>query len=321
MTLKANGAAAVRREQMHDRRGAAPAWLGFISGALCAIIWGVQAAVSRQSVADGLTTGDVAILRFATAGLLLLPIALRTCRPFPFGPLGWRRAAVLSILAGTPYSLVLVGGVAFAPALHSSVITPGLIPLVAAGLAYFFLNEQLATANLVGLALVTVGVGVFSWEALADAPTREGAWRGDLLFVLAAVMWGLFTLLAKRWGADAVSATATICVLSLLTLPLWAGLLPLRLVAARPSALVLQALYQGVLVGVVALFLYASTVRFLGAVRAALFLPLVPVITALTAAALLGEIPSISEVLGMLIVMAGMALALRPGATSAQSGR
>ena len=51
-------------------------WLGFILGALRALFWGVQAIISRQSVADGLTAGDVAVLRFATAGLLLLPVAL-----------------------------------------------------------------------------------------------------------------------------------------------------------------------------------------------------------------------------------------------------
>jgi drug/metabolite transporter (DMT)-like permease len=285
-------------------------WLGAAFGVVCALIWGVQAVVSRQSVADGLTTVDVAVLRFATAGCLLLPVAWRWCRPFPVGQLGWRRALTLSALAGVPYSLVLVGGIAFAPALHGSVIAPGLIPLISAVLAYLMFGERASPLQLAGLCLVAAGIGVFSWEAFANTPEREGAWRGDVLFVIGAFMWAYFGMLTKRWRADAIEATATICVVSFLTLPLWAGFLPLRLGATAPSALALQAIYQGALVGVVSLFLYARSVVLLGPARAALFLPLVPGVTALAGVVWLGETPSLSEVAGMVIVMAGMALAL-----------
>jgi drug/metabolite transporter (DMT)-like permease len=288
-------------------------WLGLAFGTLCAVIWGVQAVVSRQSVLDGLTTGDVAVLRLLTSGLLLLPLALKN-RPFPVGRLGWRRALVLTALAGTPYSLVLVGGVAFAPALHSAVLAAGLIPVISAGLAFFVLRERPSASKIIGLCLVVVGIGVFAREALALAPAREGAWRGDLLFVLSAAMWSLFGLLARRWAIDAVATTVTICVLSLLTLPIWIGFFPLRLATVAPSAIVLQALYQGVLVGVVSLFLYARTVALLGVMRASLFSSLLPGVTALAGFVLLGEIPTTSEMIGTLIVMGGMFLAFRSNA-------
>jgi len=285
-------------------------WLGFAFGLSCAVIWGVQAVISRQSVIDGLTTGDVAIIRLLTSGLLLLPLALRN-RPFPVGRLGWGRALVLTALAGTPYSLVLVGGVAFAPALHSAVIASGLIPLFSAALAFMVLKERPTASKIIGLGVVVIGIGVFSREALALAPAREGAWRGDLLFVLSAAMWSLFGLLARRWAIDAIAATMTICVLSLLTLPVWAGFFPLRLASVAPSAIVLQALYQGVLVGVVSLFLYARTVALLGVTRASLFSSLLPGVTAFAGFLLLGEVPSISEIVGTVIVMSGMFLVFR----------
>src|SRR4051812_6855317 len=289
--------------------GNAP-WLGFAFGISCAVIWGVQAVVSRQSVIDGLTTGDVAIIRLLTSGLLLLPFALKD-RPFPVGRLGWGRALVLTALAGTPYSLVLVGGVAFAPALHSAVLASGLIPLFSSGLAFLVLKERPSAFKIIGLALVIIGIGVFSREALALAPAREGAWRGDLLFVLSAAMWSLFGLFARRWAIDAVAATVTICVLSLLTLPVWAGFFPLRLATVAPSAIVLQALYQGVLVGVVSLFLYARTVALFGVIRASLFSSLLPGVTAFAGFLLLGEVPSMFEIIGTLIVMSGMFLVFR----------
>jgi drug/metabolite transporter (DMT)-like permease len=65
-------------------------WKGLAFGTLCAVIWGIQAVVSRQSVADGMTAVDVTILRFVGAGIALLPFAIRL-RPFPVGVLGWPR--------------------------------------------------------------------------------------------------------------------------------------------------------------------------------------------------------------------------------------
>jgi drug/metabolite transporter (DMT)-like permease len=284
-------------------------WKGLGLGILCALIWGVQAVVSRRSVFDGLSAADVTILRFLVASAVLLPVALGM-RPILVGELGWRRALVLTLLAGAPYTLILVGAAAFAPALHNAVITPGLIPIMAMLLGFVVLGQRPGPMQLFGIGLILAGIPVFSWDALTGTPARAGAWRGDLLFVLSSVMWAYFGLLAGRWRVRPVAATASIAIVSLLGSPLWAMLVPMRLSSASLAAILLQAVYQGLLVGVLATFLYMRVVMLLGSVRAALFLPLVPIVTALTGAVLLGENPSTLELAGMLLVVAGMVLAL-----------
>ncbi len=286
-------------------------WLGLGCGLLTSLIWGVQAVVSRQSVADGLSAADVTILRFAVASLLLLPLALRRMRPFPVGRLGWRRALVLTALAGAPYALVLVAGAAFAPALHASVIVPGLIPVMTVALAFAVMGERPGILRLLGLALVLAGICAFGWQAFGPIGTQESAWIGDLFFVANAVLWSVFGLLARRWGTEAIDVTIATCLLSLLLLPVFALIMPIRLGEVAWPAIALQAVYQGALVGVGALFLYTKAVELLGAARATLFLPLNPVVTALAGAVLLGEYPSTIEVAGMLLVIAGMSVALR----------
>ncbi|WP_332685064.1 DMT family transporter [Bosea sp. (in: a-proteobacteria)] len=285
--------------------------IGLACGLLCALIWGVQAVVSRQSVADGFSAGDVTILRFIAASLVLLPFALRRLKPFPVGRLGWKRALVLTALVGPTYSLILVGGAHFAPALHSSVISPGLIPVCTALLAFLVLGERAGRARLAGLGLLVLGIAVFSYEALANTPTREGAWIGDLLFVLIAVIWSVFGVLCRRWGADAVEVTMATCLLALPFLPLLALVQPINLAQLPLPAIALQAFYQGVLVGALALFLYTQSVATLGAARAALFLPLVPVVTAVASAVLIGEHASLQEIAGMGLAVTGMVVALR----------
>lgn len=285
--------------------------IGFACGILAAVIWGIQSVVSRQSVVDGLSAGDVTILRFLAASLVLLPFALKRLKPFPVGRLGWKRALILTALVGPSYSLFLVGGAHFAPALHSSVISPGLIPVATALLAVLVLGDRINPLRVVGLAIIVAGIVVFSFEAMANTPTREGAWIGDLLFVLIALLWSIFGLLARRWGADAVEVTMATCLLSLPLLPLLALVQPIHLLQVPLAAIALQALYQGVLVGAVALFLYTQSVAILGAGRAALFLPLVPVITALAGAFLLGEQASTLEIAGMALAVTGMLVALK----------
>lgn len=286
-------------------------WLGFACGAGAALVWGVQSVVSRQSVADGLTAADVTILRFLAAGLVLLPFALKRLRPFPVGRLGWRRALILTALIGPSYSAILVGGAHFAPALHSSVISPGLIPVCTALFAWWVLGERASKARLTGLSVIVLGVALFSVEALGNTPTRAGAWIGDLLFVSIAVLWATFGLLARRWGADAIEVTMATCLLSVPLLPVMALVMPVNLAQVPLQAIALQALYQGVIVGAAALFLYAQAIAILGAGRAALFLPLVPVVTALSGYLLLGERASATEIAGMALAIAGMVIALR----------
>lgn len=286
-------------------------WLGIGCGLLTSLIWGVQAVVSRQSVADGMTAADVTILRFLVASLILIPLALRRMRPFPVGKLGWRRSLILTALAGAPYALVLVAGAAFAPALHASVIVPGLIPVMTVALAFAVMGERPGMRRMLGLALVLAGIGAFGWQAFRLQGPQDSAWIGDLFFVANAVMWSVFGLLARRWGTDAIEVTIATCLLSLLVLPIFALTMPVRLGDTAWPAIALQAVYQGALVGVGALFLYTKSVQLLGAARATLFLPLNPVVTALAGILLLGEYPSALEIAGMLLVIAGMSVALR----------
>lgn len=290
--------------------GGRSALFGFACGAGAALIWGVQAVVSRQSAADGLGPVDVTILRFLTAALVLMPFALRRLKPFPVGRLGWRRSLALTLLGGAPFATVLVGGSTFAPALHTAVIGPGLIPVFTAILSYAWLKERTPPARILGLALIVAGIGLFSWRAVLEIGQGE-AWRGDLLFVTAAAMWSVFAILAKRWGADAFDLTITLSILSLALLPVLALLAPVKIAAVGIAPLALQALYQGLLVGVGSVFLYATANQVLGAARATLFLPIVPAITAIASALLIGEWPSLTEVLGMVVVMTGMTVAIR----------
>jgi drug/metabolite transporter (DMT)-like permease len=70
----------------------------------------------------------------------------------------------------------------------------------------------------------------------------------------------------------------------------------------------LQAVVQGVFAGPAAIYLFTRAVVLLGAGRAAVYPSLVPPFSLLLGFLSLGEVPSISQLVGLAIVIAGFRL-------------
>jgi drug/metabolite transporter (DMT)-like permease len=281
------------------------------------LLYAGQFVLSRWSIQRTLSLWDLAALRFAAAGLLLLPVVLRHGLAGAAG-LGWGRSLVLALSAGGPYTLIMFAGLALAPAGHGAVIIPGATPVVSTMLVWLWFGQRPWPARLAGLALVVAGLVLVGWPGISGA-AGEGVWLGDLLFIVAGVLWGLFTVLARRWQVDPLRATAMVWTLALAYLPIYGAFAGASLLQAPRGEVVFQALYQGVGVAILALALYAWAIRELGASIASLLMPLVPVLGMLLAVPVLGEVPGPVQLVGMLAVSVGMALAARrapPGAPS-----
>jgi drug/metabolite transporter (DMT)-like permease len=284
--------------------------LAVAAGVTATLLYGGQFVVSRWSIQRTLSVWDLAALRFATAGLLLLPVVLRHGVAGAAG-IGWRRAVVLAVCAGAPYTLLLYGGLALAPAADGAVIITGATPVISAALVWLWFGERPWPARLAGLALIVVGLVLVGWPGMAaGAGTRT--WLGDLLFAVDAFLWGGYTVLARRWQVDPLRATAVVWTLALAYLPVYLALAGGRLLAAPRGEVLFQALYQGVGVAIVALALYSHAIRALGASAASLFMPLVPVFGTLLAIPVLGELPAPVQLAGIALVSLGMAVAATP---------
>jgi len=268
--------------------------------------------VTRWSLLGTLTPWDLAALRFGVAGLLLLPIVVRHGLGHAAG-IGWGRAVILAIAAGAPYTLILYAGLALAPAGHGAVIITGATPVVSTLLVWFWLGDRPSATRLCGLPLIVAGLSLVSWPGL-HGEHAAATWLGDLLFAVDAVLWGLFTVLARHWRVDPLRGTAVVWVLALVYLPIYFFAFGGRLLAAPRTEVLFQGLYQGVGVAIAALALYAWAIRVLGASAASLVMPLVPIFSVLLAVPVLGEIPTAVQGVGILAVSVGMVLAARVGA-------
>ncbi|HEX7683440.1 MAG TPA: DMT family transporter [Trinickia sp.] len=283
--------------------------LAVLYGVLAALIWAGQPIVSKFGYHVGITAVDQTFLRYATSGLLLLPFIISRCGRNAFG-LGWKRAALLMLAAGPLYSLILIGGLAWAPASHSALIYPALTPIFSA-----LLMKRLAGRSehipLPGLALLVAGVVFIGLANLfhQQAQPLVHAWRGDLLFALAALVWAVYLLLVRRWKADPftvvgiVQMSAALYVLPYLA---WKGV---SVFHADWRQLALQALYHGVGVSIVAVTLINLAVRALGA-KASMFTALVPPFGVGFAIVLLGEPATLPLLVGTGAIATGLAWSL-----------
>jgi len=94
------------------------------AGVVAVLIYGGQFVASRFSLQQTLSPWDLVALRLGVAGVLSLPLAIRRGLPGAAG-IGWRRAIVLAITVGAPYTLILYSGLAVAPAVHGAIQAAG----------------------------------------------------------------------------------------------------------------------------------------------------------------------------------------------------
>jgi drug/metabolite transporter (DMT)-like permease len=293
------------RLELSDTRPRARTALAVSAAVLAMLIYASQFVLSRWSMQRTLSLWDLAALRFTVAGLLSVPIVIRHA---PAGARAWRRIAVLSVTVGAPYTLIMYAGLTRAPASHGAVIITGATPVFAALLAWLWLGERQRPSKAFGLTLIVIGLVLVGWPELAAGGP---AWLGDALFIVAAVLWALFTVAARRWRIDPLPVTAAVWVLALPYVPLYAVVAGRRVLDAPRGEVIFQALFQGLGVAIVALALYAWAIRVLGDGTAALFMPLVPIFAVLLGALVLGEVPASVQIVGIAGVIAGMVWAVR----------
>lgn len=271
-------------------------------------IWVGWILLTRYGVTTTLSPYDITALRFACAGLLLAPIVYR--RGWGLGTVGVNKWLVIVCGAGVPYVLIASSGLQFAPAVHAGALIPGTMPLWAALLAMFFLKEKIAGVRKLGLMLIPVGIVIFVGTGLTDFAT--GNWRGHLLFLLAAMCWASFTVAMRSAGQSGFTplhAASVVSVISaIIYLPVYALLLPHRIMEAPIGPIITQTIYQGIFVSIISLFAYARSVSILGASLGASFASLVPVLAMLTAIPLLGEWPKASDYIGIAAITFGVFL-------------
>ncbi len=286
------------------------ALIGVLCGTGAALGWAAGFAAAKHGVSVGFTPPEIAFHRFFWSGLLLIPIAMRQ-GVVHLGGIGWRHGMVLMLLGGPVQAVMAYTGFTLVPLGHGATIQPACAALFGITLAALWLREYISLSRVIGAAIIVGGLMVFGAESLATIG-REGV-GGDLLFVCAGLFWATFGTLLRQWHVSGTRAAAIVGTLAVIVFaPLFAvfvgfhGMLHMGL-----KENLIQIVVQGVLAGVLPIFLFARAVMLLGAGRAAVFPALVPGFALIIGFVGLGIVPSWPQLFGLAVVLIGFRFALR----------
>jgi drug/metabolite transporter (DMT)-like permease len=275
---------------------------GALFGLAAVSIWAGNIVVAGLGLRSSLTPWDITAIRFAVAGLVLLPFLMR--RGLALDRLGWLGVAAL-VLGGAPTVMLANAGLLFAPASHAGALFPGVMPLMVAVLAAVTLKEAFTPQKKAGFVLIATGVVGIVWGSGGTIGTTQNI--GHLFFLGAALTFACYTVAMRRARLDGLHAAAISAVGSMLIyLPPYAILAGSGLFDASPGAIALQALVQGLLTAVVSYVAYGLAVGILGASSGAAFAASCPAMTAFMAIPILGEWPSAIDWMAIALISVGV---------------
>lgn len=278
-----------------------------------AFIWGANFTVIKVAFEFVSPLGFNA-LRFPLAvAVLVVGLVLRRS-PLP------RRSdlgliVLLGVLGHVGYQLCFIIGLEATTAGNSSILL-ATSPLWTAVLAGTLGGERIPAhlwagmaATLLGIVLVVLGGSTNNLLLARDTL------KGDVLMLIAALLWAGYTVggqpLVERYGALPVT-TWTVAVGMVGIVAFGAGSLDVELLTTLPARVWLAILYAGALgIGLAYLIWYAG-VKVLGSTRTALYSNVIPVVALAVAWVWLGETPTIVQLAGAALVLAGVGWARRP---------
>lgn len=280
-------------------------WIGY--GLLLATltIWGSFTLISRIAATNALTPWDVSGLRFAAAGLVLIPIQ-------------WYRGQLGLLLDLRLFGLALIGGLAYAnfaylgfnyaPAAHAAIWLNGMLPFWMALSAFLVLKEPFSRDIQISLLVIMLGLlGMVSFMWYENSFHLS---IGDLFFLLASACWGFYSAYLKKWSFPPWTAMSSVAIWSaLLYLPIYLLFLPKGLADASWTLILVQSVFQGWFVVILAMLTYIGAIERLGAFKAGSLLALAPLLAALAAVPVLNEPLTPALIVGLVAVSVG---ALQP---------
>ncbi len=264
---------------------------------------------------DGYGPGELALLRFATASLVLAGYALATRMRLPERR-DLPRIAVAGLLGITIYHLGLnFGEVRVSAGAAALLIAAG--PVFTAMMSAAFLRERLTAVGWGGIGVAFAGVALISFG-------ESGGLRfepASLLVLLAAVSTAGYFIVSKQ-GLRIYSP------LEFTTYIIWAGTIPLlffapglarQLPQAAPSA-TLAIVYLGVFPAAIAYVLWSYALARMPASILSAFLYLSPVLAMFIAWLWIGEVPAVLTLVGGLIAVGGVVIVQMKGQPRSSAG-
>ncbi|KFC70238.1 hypothetical protein FF80_01020 [Devosia sp. LC5] len=253
--------------------------------------------------------------RWFIALLIILPFTVRAV--LENMPAIRRELAYLAFLGAigiTAFNCLIYLALQYTTVVNAALIN-SLMPVVTFILALFFMGDRLRMRQTFGVVVCIIGTLLIIARGDLAVLLALDINAGDFLVLAGLTFWALYTVMI-RWRKSAlppmVFLTVTIGFGVLFHFPLVGWEFATRGGPAAEPTNLLALLYLAIFPSLLAYIFWNRTVSALGPGKTGLFMYLMPIFSTLLAVLLLGEEFKIFHLIGMTLIVIGIALVTRP---------
>ncbi|WP_432241426.1 DMT family transporter [Herbaspirillum robiniae] len=276
---------------------------------LAVFIWSGNAIVTKLA-AGNLPPGTIAFERWLIAFVILTPFVAKSVLQHRavirshFWKLGVLGILGMAICQGVGYYAA-----SFTTATNMALLL-SLVPLVTFVLSTLYLKSLPPRLAILGVIISLAGILVVLGKGNPAQVFSQGLGRGDALMFMVVVALAGYGILLKTWSGPMPAFTSLYVQMGWALVFLIPGFIMEPAAEFSPSNVSMM-LYAAIPGSIIAPYVWMKAVHHLGANRISIFMNLIPIITAVAAAAFLKEQLHFYHVVGGLLTIGGIVLSQR----------
>jgi len=277
---------------------------------LLVLIWGSNFSVVKSALSEFSPLAFNATRFVLASAVLAVFLAISGVR-VRFPKQDVLRLVGLGLLGNVLYQGLFIYGIDGTRAGNAALML-STVPLIVTVLSVALKHETISRAGWAGVVLSISGIVVILWGSSRGLSFGSETIRGDLIMLGSALAWSVYTVLSspyvQKYGTLPVTAFT-----------MWIG--TVGLVAVSTPALLAQdwtsispgawggLVFSGAFSLALAYILWYYGIRHLGSSRTAVYSNTVPVVALIVAWVTLGEVPTMVQLVGTVMILGGIGLA------------
>jgi drug/metabolite transporter (DMT)-like permease len=276
---------------------------------LAVLFWGLNLAIVKIAIAHLSPHAFNSIRLSASALLLFIFLAVRR-EPLALSRPDLLKVIILGILGNFCYQYLFIKAIDVTTASNTALIL-ATSPIFIALISWAFKIERLTWPGWVGIVISFIGLYLVITNQSGGFHFSGDSWRGDVMLLVGNIFWACYTVFSKpllNRMSPLKFSTLTLAAGSLLYLAVAVPNLKAQAWASVPAASWLSLAYSGLFAIVLGYVFWYTSIKKIGNTKTAIYNNLTPVLAVLFACLFLGERIRSAQVLGAVVILAGVYL-------------